>query len=261
MQDRQGNILGTVGEGSRKDIRNAVEAARGAGAWAKSSGHSRAQVLYYLAENLAYRSAEFADLVARMTGQSSEAARQEVDLCLERCYFYAAWADKYDGAVHSTAGRNVTLAMNEPLGVIGIVCPNESPLLGLLSLVLPAIAMGNATVVIPSERHPLAATNLYQVLETSDVPGGVVNIVTGKRDSLAEVLALHDEVASLWYVGTPEGSKKVEYASAGNMKRTWVRNEERCDWHDLAAGQGTETLRQATQVKNIWIPYTDEVSW
>jgi len=259
--DPDGKTLGSVGEGSRKDIRNAVEAARGAGAWGRSSGHNRAQILYYLAENLAYRSAEFAGRISEMTGQSREAAMQEVDVALERCYFYAAWADKFDGAVHQTAGRNVTLAMNEPLGVIGIACPTESPLLGLLSLVLPAIAMGNAAVVIPSERFPLTATDLYQVLETSDVPAGVINIVTGRRDLLAEVLALHDEVASVWYVGTLEGGKRVEYASAGNMKRTWVQDETRCDWHDSSAGQGTEFLRQATQVKNIWIPYTDEVSW
>jgi len=259
--DPQGNVLGHVGEGTRKDIRNAVEAARGAGSWAKSNGHLRAQILYYLAENLAYRSTEFAAQIARMTGQNHATAMQEVDLCLERCYFYAAWADKYDGAVHQTAGRNVTLAMNEPLGVIGIACPTESPLLGLLSLVLPAIAMGNATVVLPSERYPLAATDLYQVLETSDLPGGVINIVTGKRDSLAEILAQHDEVASVWYVGTPEGGKRVEHASTGNMKRTWVQDETQCDWRDSVVGQGAEFLRQATQVKNIWIPYTDEVSW
>jgi aldehyde dehydrogenase (NAD+) len=259
--DPQGTVIGHVGEGSRKDIRNAVEAARGAGGWTKSNGHVRAQILYYLAENLAYRSTEFAARIAQMTGQSHDEATREVELSLERCYFYAAWADKFDGAVHQTAGRNVTLAMNEPLGVIGIACPTENPLLGLLSLVLPAIAMGNATVVIPSERYPLAATDLYQVLETSDIPAGVVNIITGKRDPLAEVLALHDEVSSVWYVGTPEGSKRVEYASAGNLKRTWVTDETRCDWNDPVIGQGTEFLRQATQVKNIWIPYTDEVSW
>ncbi len=259
--DPQGKVLGSVGEGSRKDIRNAVEAARSASGWAKSNGHVRAQILYYLAENLAYRSAEFATRIAQMTGQTHRSASQEVDLSLERCYFYAAWADKYDGAVHQTAGKNVTLAMNEPLGVIGIACPTESPLLGLLSLVLPAIAMGNAAVVIPSERYPLAATDLYQVLETSDVPGGVINIITGKRDPLAEVLALHDEVTSVWYVGTPEGGKRVEYASTGNMKRTWIHDESRCDWRDPETGQGKEFLRQATQVKNIWIPYTDEVSW
>ena len=261
VKDAQGNVLGNVGEGSRKDIRNAVEAARGATAWMKSSGHLRAQILYYLAENLACRSAEFAARIAQMTGQSLTAATHEVDLSLERCYFYAAWADKYDGAVHQTAGRNVTLAMNEPLGVIGIACPTESPLLGLLSLVLPALAMGNATVVIPSERYPLVATDLYQVFETSDLPGGVINVVTGRRDTLAEVLALHDEVASVWYVGSHDGGKRIEYASVGNMKRTWVQDEKHCDWQDPTSGQGKKFLREATQIKNIWIPYTDEVSW
>ncbi len=259
--DPQGKVIGEVGEGNRKDVRNAVEAARAGTGWAKSSGHNRAQVLYYLAENLAARSAEFAARLVQMTGQSEASARQEVELSLDRCYFYAAWADKYDGAVHNTALRNVTLAMNEPLGVIGLACPTATPLLGLFSLVLPAIAMGNVVVVIPSELHPLSATDLYQVLETSDVPAGVVNILTGKRDGLAEVLALHDEVTSVWYFGTPVGSAKIEHASAGNLKRTWVHTEDAFDWLDPDSGQGKEFLREATQVKNIWIPYTDEVSW
>jgi aldehyde dehydrogenase (NAD+) len=154
--------------------------------------------------------------------------------------------------VHSTKSAHVTLAMPEPYGVMGIACPTDAPLLGFVSLVLPAIAMGNSVVAIPSQNMPLAATDLYQVLETSDLPGGVVNIVTGAREELVKTLAEHDDVAAVWYCGTPEGAKAVEGQSAGNLKVTWsVANR---DWLG-AGGQGREFLRRATQVKNIWVPY------
>ncbi|HLL81723.1 MAG TPA: aldehyde dehydrogenase family protein, partial [Longimicrobium sp.] len=183
-----GRAMGEVGLGNRKDVRNAVEAAHKASGWAKGTGHNRAQVIYYLAENLAARADEFTRRIAALTGDEAGAAR-EVELSIRRLYTYGAWADKWDGAVHGTPFRNVTLAMHEPIGVVAIACPDEAPLLGFVSLVAPAIAMGNSVVVIPSERHPLAATDFYQLLDTSDVPGGVVNIVTGRRDELSETLA------------------------------------------------------------------------
>jgi len=190
-----------------------------------------------------------------MRGVTPKDAREEVELTIKRIYFYAAMADKYDGQVHQTIHRNVTLAMPEPIGVMGIVCPNEFPLLGFISTVLPAIAMGNTTVVVPSESAPLSATDFYQVIETSDVPGGVINIVTGKKDQLTPVLAKHLNVDGLWYFGTAEGSKLVEFASAGNMKRTWVNQGKFRDWRKDDQGQGAEFLRNSTQIKNIWIPY------
>jgi aldehyde dehydrogenase (NAD+) len=247
-------VVGEVGIGNRKDVRNAVEAAHKAGGWAKGTAHNRAQVLYYIAENLAARGEEFARRIASMTGDADAAAR-EVELSIQRLYTYAAWADKWDGAVHATPSRNVTLAMNEPIGVIGVAAPDEQPLLGFISLVAPCIAMGNAVVAIPSERWPLAATDLYQVFDTSDLPGGVVNIVTGRRDELAETLAGHDDVDGMWYFGGAEGSALVERLSAGNMKRTWVDYGRGRDWADPVQGEGPEFLRQATQVKNIWVPY------
>ncbi len=250
-----GQPLGEVGEGNRKDIRNAVEAAHAAAGWASATGHNRAQILYYLAENLSAREEEFARRIAAMTGQAPEEAREEVAASISRLFTYAAWADKYDGLVHHTPIRDVTLAMPEPIGVVGIACPDAYPLLGFVSLVAPAMAMGNTLVVIPSEKYPLSATDFYQVLETSDVPAGVVNIVTGGRDALAQVLADHDDVDAIWYFGSAEGSKKVEYASAGNMKRTWVSYGHSRDWHDPIQGEGQEFLREATQVKNIWVPY------
>ncbi len=250
-----GIYIGEVSRGNRKDIRNAVEAAHANGCWATRTGHSRAQVLYYLAENLAYRETEFADRLMKMTGCSKSEAEKEVALSIERIYTYAAHADKYDGMVHHTVHRNVTLAMPEPIGVLGIVCPEEAPLLGFISTVLPAIAMGNRVVVVPSETAPFSATDFYQILETSDVPGGAVNIVTGPKEELTKVLAKHDDVDGIWYFGTQEGSKNVELLGADNMKRTWVNYGKFRNWWDKTQGEGTEYLRQATQIKNIWIPY------
>ena len=247
-----GRVLGEVGDGNRKDLRNAVEAAHGALAgWSKATGHNRAQILFYIAENLAARSTEFAARVGALTGGDGEA---EVDACVRRLFTYGAWADKYDGQVHQVPLRGVALAMNEPIGVIGVAAPEEHPLLGLVSLVGPAIAVGNTVVAIPSERAPLAATDFYQVLETSDLPAGVINIVTGAKDALAKTLAEHDDVDAVWYFGSHEGVRAVELASAGNMKRTFAEWTTR-DWLSPADGEGREFLREATQVKNIWIPY------
>lgn len=145
--------------------------------------------------------------------------------------------------------------MNEPFGVMGALCPDEAPLLAFVSLVMPAIALGNRVVVVPSPLHPLAATDFYQVLDTSDVPAGVVNIVTGARDELAKTLAEHDDVAALWFFGTKSGGAAVEKASAGNLKPVWSNNGQRIDWLSARQAQGEEYLRHASQVKNIWIPY------
>jgi aldehyde dehydrogenase (NAD+) len=251
--DATGRKIGEVGQGNRKDIRNAVEAAHKAAAWARSTAHNRAQVLYYLAENLAARADEFSRRLGSISGDAASAER-EVALTIDRIYTYAAWADKYDGAVHHTPYRNVTLAMPEPIGVLAVVCPEAWPLLGFVSTVLPAVAMGNPVIAVPSSSAPLPATDLYQVLDTSDVPGGVINVVTGPSDELARVLAAHDDVDGMWYFGSAEGSAEVEKLSAGNMKRTWVDLGKTRDWTDPKAA-GEEFLEQATQVKNIWIPY------
>ena len=249
-----GEQVGEAPEGNRKDIRNAVEAAQAAKGWGRATGHNRAQILYYIAENLSARAGEFASRIDAMTGRGAKAARDEVDASIERLFTYGAWADKFDGAVHSVPIRGVAIAMNEPIGVIGIACGDAFPLLGMVSLLAPAMAMGNTAIVIPSQAHPLAATDFYSVLETSDVPAGVANIVTGDRDALAKVLAEHDDVEALWYFGGRDGVKAVEAASAANMKRTWASWEER-DWMDPREGEGREFLRAATHVKNIWVPY------
>jgi aldehyde dehydrogenase (NAD+) len=255
IYDPRGRVIGQVGEGNRKDIRNAVEAAHAAGGWASSTTHNRAQILYYIAENLSVREEEFAHRIVQQTGRSDADAATEVQATISRLFTYAAWADKYEGVVHRPPLRGVVLAMKEPIGVIGMACPSESPLLGFISLVAPAIAMGNTVIATPSQQSPLSAIDCYQVLETSDLPAGVVNIVTGDRDTLSQVLADHDDVESMWYFGPAEGCKRVELASAGNMKRTWVNYGHPRDWLDPLQSEGEEFLREATQVKNIWVPY------
>jgi aldehyde dehydrogenase (NAD+) len=250
-----GSYLGEVSIGNRKDIRNAVEAAHANTKWAEMTGHARAQVLFYLAENLSIRKEEFANRLVEMLEVDQKVAENEVELSISRIYTYAALADKFDGQVHHTLTKNVTLAMPEALGVMGVVCPDEAPLLGFVSTVIPAISMGNSVVAIPSETAPFSATDFYQLLETSDVPAGTLNIVTGPKEELAEVLAKHDDVDGLWYFGSKEGSEKVEFESAENMKRTWVNYGKFRDWADSIQGEGQLFLRKASQVKNIWIPY------
>ena len=256
--DADGVGAGRVADGSRKDIRDAVEAAVKAGSWSSATAHTRAQIIYYIAENLGRREAEFQQRLMQFAGASRKAARDEFAATLSRLFSYAAWADKFDGAVHTPPLRNVALAVNEPLGVMGIVCPDVMPLLSLVSLMAPAIAMGNRVVVVPSERFPLLATDFYQVLETSDVPAGTVNLVTGERDALAAVLAEHHQVDGLWYHGSAAGSSAVELASACNVKRTWVNQGQPRDWLSVTQGEGRQFLREACQVKNIWLPYGDE---
>ncbi len=249
-----GKHLAEAGMGNRKDIRNAVEAARGAEGWSAMTGHARAQVLYFLAENLELRAGEFAARLAE-TGMGLSSARREVSISVERIMHYAAWADKYDGAVRTPASRMLSLALNEPWEVIGISCPDEAPLLAFVSLVAPAIAMGNRVVITPSPLQPLAACDFYQVLDTSDVPGGVVNIVTGDRDTLADTMAKHDDIAALWYFGSAEGTAKAERESAGNLKAVWANNGKARDWFDEEQGAGEEFLFRAVRIKTIWTPF------
>ena len=254
----KGDLVGQVCDGNRKDIRDAVEAAHAAHTakpgWSMRHGHNRAQILYFLGENLAVRAEEFAQRIAAMTRSSLKAARIEVETSIERLFTYAAWADKYGGSVQETTLRGITVAVNEPVGVIGIACPDDYPLLGFISLMAPAIARGNTVVIIPSQEHPLSATDFYQVLDTSDVPGGVVNIVTGDRDHLTKTLIQHEDVDSVWYFDDALGSYHVEYQSAANMKRTWCGYGLPRDWSDPKQGAGHEFLHEATQVKNIWVP-------
>lgn len=250
----KGTLVGEVGRGNRKDIRNAVEAATKQTAWSRSTAHLRAQIIYYIGENLDARRGEFADRIKAMTGVSITKARAEVDMSIQRLFYYAGFADKFDGAVHNPPVRDIAIAMNEPLGILGIVAPQENPLLGFVSLMAPAIATGNCAVIIPSDIYPLVATDLYQVLETSDVPAGVVNIVTGGHDVLTQTLAEHEEVNGVWYFGKTGGVKSVEASSISNVKQTWSHKDKAYNWMSTQ-GQGRIFMEKASQVKNIWVPY------
>ena len=250
-----GKLVGEASLGNRKDIRDAVEAANIASSWQTRSKHNTAQIIYYIAENLSARREEFADRLVAMTHISRDAALEEVDESIYRIYYYAAKADKWDGNVHHTPARNVTLAMPEAIGVLGIVLPDEYPLLAFISTVIPAIARGNTVVVIPSQQYPLSATDLYQVFETSDLPDGVINIITGDPEELTPVLADHNSVEGIWYFRTKSGSQDVELRATENMKRSWVNYGKHRNWLDRRHGMGDQFLRKATEIKNIWTPY------
>jgi aldehyde dehydrogenase (NAD+) len=253
VQGADGRLLRESPLGNRKDIRNAVEAARKAEAWARSTAHNRAQVLYYIAENLSQRGAEIAGRLAAVVGQKQ--AEAEVRCGTERIFSYAAWADKYDGAVHNPPFRNVALAMHEPIGTVGIVCPPEVPLLGFLSLVMPAIAAGNTVIAIPSETYPLITGDLYQVFETSDLPGGAVNIVTGRSSELMKVLAEHADVDAIWCFADEASSAAAKSLSIGNLKQVFTNEGRAIDWFNVEQAEGRWFLHHAVQVKNIWVPY------
>jgi aldehyde dehydrogenase (NAD+) len=249
-----GEMVGEAPLGSRKDVRNAVESARGASVkWGKMTAHGRAQVLYFVAENLIQRREELVRKLGVFVG--AEMAAVEVDMCVERTFTYAAWADKYEGSVHQPPMRMVALAMVEPVGVVGLLAPEEAPLLGLLSLVLPCVAMGNAVIAVPSESSATMMAELYQVLDTSDVPAGVINLVAGKAMELGKTLAEHDDVDAVWSFRDAAAAEMVKAASIGNLKQVWTNEGKAFDWFDPAQGEGRFFLRHATQVKNVWVPY------
>jgi aldehyde dehydrogenase (NAD+) len=253
VRGQNGELLGEAPLGNRKDIRNAVEAARKATSWAKTTAHARAQVLYYMAENLSLRQEEIARRLAAVVGEPQ--AAKEVTAGIERIFSYAAWADKFDGAVHNPPSRTIAIAMNEPVGTVGIVCPDDAPLLGFLSLVLPVLAMGNVAVVVPSETYPLIAGDLYQLFDTSDLPAGAINIVTGYRSQLLKTIAEHDDVDAIWCFSDESNAAAAKSFSVGNLKQVFTNEGRAIDWFDAQQGEGRWFLQHATQVKNIWVPY------
>jgi aldehyde dehydrogenase (NAD+) len=253
VRSPDGQLLGEAPLGNRKDIRNAVEAAHKAESWSKATAHNRAQVLYYCAENLSQRREEIVRHLRAVVGEKQ--AADEADRSIERIFSYAAWADKFDGAVHNPPFRNIAIAMNEPIGTVGVICPAELPLLGFLSLVLPLLAVGNAVVAVPSEKYPLIASDLYQLFDTSDMPGGAVNIVTGYASQLLKTLAEHDDVDAVWCYGDDATVAAAKAMSIGNLKQVWTNEGRVIDWFDAKQGEGRWFLEHATQVKNIWVPY------
>ena len=253
VDGRDGRLVDQAPLGNRKDIRNAVEAACAAAKWARTSAHGRAQILYYVAENLAQRRTEFISRLAAFV--AAEQTPMEVDACIERTFAYAAWADKFEGSIHNPPGRMITLAMKEPLGVIAILAPDEAPLLSLLSLILPAVAMGNTVVAVPSPQAATLMGELYQVFDTSDLPGGVVNLVAGYPGELGKTLAEHDGVDAIWSFRDAATATMAKAASIGNLKQVFTPHGRAINWFDPHQAQGRWFLHHATQVKNIWAPY------
>ena len=249
---KNGSLLGHASLANRKDVRNAAEAAQAAKGWSKTTGHLRAQIIYFIAENLSARADEFANRLNALQGGKSGA--KEVAASIDRLFTYAAWADKYDGQAHGVPIRGTALAMKEPVGTIAALCPDTAPLLGLISVMAPAIAMGNRVILSASEPFPLIATDFFQVLDTSDVPAGVVNILTGPHAEVAKTMAEHMNIDAVWSFSGSDLSHVIEAGSQTNVKRSWVNNGQTRDWFG-AEGQGKDFLVASTEVKNIWIPY------
>ncbi|PRY92712.1 aldehyde dehydrogenase (NAD+) [Hasllibacter halocynthiae] len=244
---RGGGHLGTVSLANRKDVRNAVEAAGAAKGWSATSGHLRAQILWYLAENLAAQAGRFADRIDAMAGKGGA---QEVEDAVSALTAAASWADKFDGAAKGVPIRGLALALREPVGTIGILAPDDAPLLGLVAPIAAALAMGNRVVAVASQAMPLAGTDLIQVIETSDVPAGALNLLTGDHAELAPHLAGHMDLGACWGF-SPGLDAVVEREAARDLKRTVVTNGRGRDW----TGSMRWLLEAATEVKTVWVPY------
>jgi len=253
VHGKNGELLGEAPLGNRKDIRNAVEAARKAVSWSKATAHNRAQVLYYVAENLFQRSDEITRRLAAAVGP--EQAIKEVELSVQRIFSYAAWADKFDGTVHNPPFRNIAIAMHEPIGNVGVICPSDFPLLGLVSLVMPLLSMGNTVIAVPSQSYPLITGDMYQLFDTSDLPGGSVNIVTGYTSQLLKTLAEHEDVDGIWCFADSASAADAKAFSVSNLKQVFTNEGRAVNWLDTAQGEGRWYLEHAIQVKNIWVPY------
>jgi acyl-CoA reductase-like NAD-dependent aldehyde dehydrogenase len=254
FEDKKGNIVANLCRGSRKDFRNSVVAARKAQpGWAKASAYLRGQILYRIAEMLEGRRDQFiAEL--KLQGSSAAAAEKEVDLSIDRLIYFAGWTDKYQqvfSAVNPVSSSHFNFSVLEPTGVVSILAPDNTGLLGLISNIAPAIAGGNTCVVLASESKPLCAVSFAEVLQASDVPGGVVNILTGFRSELVEFFASHMDVNAVVYCdGGKAVAKTVQELAADNIKRVIERNN--VDW--LRDAENPYLIRDTQEVKTTWHP-------
>ena len=239
----KGLLLGHAPIASRKDIRNAIQAQAACG-WGKISGHLRAQILYYIAENLTAQATGFAARLDAMTGTTTGAS--EVDAAVDILFTYAAWADKFEGRAKSVPIRGVALAMREPVGRIAALCPDAAPLLGLVMPMAAALSTGNTITLCASQPFPLAATDFYHIIEASDVPAGAVNILTGSQADLAPHLGAHMDIDSVWCLSGEGATQAVKVKASSNIKRVWTgaAPEDHLSWLDAG-----------TEIKTIWIPY------
>ena len=244
-----------IAQANRKDVRDSVEIA--AKSFAKQlSNFNRSQILFYLAENLQQREKTFVDLLVALCGSSPVNASKEFSQSCERLFYYAAMADKFEGNVHNPPMRGLTLAMKEPLGVMTSVLSDDSPLLNLVTVMGSVFSTGNTNIIVPGQKTSLIATELYQVLDTSDVPGGYVNILTAKENELNKTLSQHENIEGIWYFGADRAQRsEIVKNTTSNIKRYWCPEEKHLDWTNASEEFLNEFLYQSTQVKNIWIPY------
>ena len=251
-----GSFLANVSRASRKDVRDAVVAARAAfPGWATRTAYNRGQVLYRIAEMLEGRAAQFVDAVVTCEGIDPTAAERAVAAAVDRWVWYAGWADKITqvaGSANPVAGPYFNFSVTEPTGVVAVMAPQDSSLLGFVSVVAPVIVSGNTVVVIASEQRPIPAINFAEVLATSDLPGGVVNLLTGRPVELAPVLAAHMDVNAIDLTGVAADARPpLEEAAAENVKRVLPAPASEPDWFD---DPGTGRLLAPLEIKTVWHP-------
>jgi acyl-CoA reductase-like NAD-dependent aldehyde dehydrogenase len=256
VTDAKGHFLANAAWASRKDARDGVVAARGAfGKWSGATAYNRGQVLYRVAEVMEGRAAQFAEEVAAGEGLSASKARAEVDAAIDRWVWYAGWTDKLAAVLGSTnpvAGPYFGFSVPEPTGVVAVLAPQRSSLLGLVSVLAPVLAGGNTAVVVSSKDRPLPAITLGEVLATSDVPGGVVNLLTGDAAEIGPWLAEHADVDAIDLAGAPAPlAMELERSAAGTIKRVLRATPEEPDW---AADPGLSRLRPFLETKSVWHP-------
>ena len=253
--DAHNNFICDVPNANRKDVRDTVEVASKAVS-KSSTNFNRAQILYYLAENLQDRKNTFSSLLSSLIGISQKDAEKEFDQSIERLFYYGAMADKFEGSIHNPPIRGLTLAVKEPIGVVANILNDDYPLLSLITTLGSNFAAGNASIIVPGQNTSLLATELYQLLETSDVPAGYINILTTKQNSLNKILSEHENIDGIWFFSENNNERlKVIQSTTSNLKRTWCPQSKNLDWSSKEEDFLEEFLYQSTQVKNIWIPY------
>ncbi len=257
LNDAGGKFFANIPQCTRKDLRNAVEAAAKAGpGWAKRSGYNRGQILYRLAEMIEARGSEMAEAIA-LGGASDAAATKEVSASIERLIHYAGWADKFVqvlGSVNPVSSPHFNFTVTEPMGIVGVIAPDEAPLLALVSLIAPAIAGGNSVVALASQARPYPAIVLGEMLATSDLPGGVVNILTGQRSEMLPTFATHEHLRALSGVANADERKQLRLGAAESVRRTRLqKSEDAPDWFADSA-QGVHEIRELIEFKTTWHP-------
>lgn len=256
LQTTAGEFFANIPQCTRKDLRNSVEAAAKAGpGWAKRTAYNRGQILYRLGEMLEARRAEMSDLLRRFGGTRGAAAK-EVEVSIDRLVYYAGWADKYEqvlGNVNPVASPHFNFTVTEPMGVIGVIAPDAPALLGLVSLIAPIIVSGNTVVALASEASPYPAILFGEMLATSDLPGGVVNLLTGLRQELVPTFATHTHLRGISAVAGPADRKAIRLGAAESVKRTHLRDGAATDWYDDEA-QSVYAIREFLEFKTTWHP-------